>query len=450
MEKRSVRPRVSEDTIYALSSGRVPAAIAVVRISGPKARVGLETIAGTIPEPRRAKRATFREPASGDIIDDGLVLWFPAPGSETGEDLAELHLHGGRAILAAVFQVLGGIGGFRPAQAGEFTRRALANNKLDLTAVEGLGDLIAAETAAQRRQAMAQYRGALAHQVDAWRTQLIEAMALVEAAIDFSDEGDVPQNLLAPAAEIARELGDEIKGTLADSRRGERLRDGFVVAIAGAPNVGKSTLLNRLAEREAAIVSATPGTTRDTIEVALDLGGVPVVLVDTAGVRDTTDPVEAEGVRRALARAESADLALWLLDASRTLPGRAITGGRVLEVWTKIDLLDSEAQRALTAQGSIRLSANTGAGMDELIALLAREASALGGEPALVTHERQRHALKEAVERIEGALRIVAPGQEELFAEELRLAARALGRVTGTVGVEEVLEAVFRNFCVGK
>ncbi len=450
MEKRPVRSSVSDDTIYALSSGRVPSAIAVVRISGPKAGVGLETIAGTIPEPRRAKRVTFREPASGDIIDDGLALWFPAPGSETGEDVAELHLHGGRAILSAVFQVLGGIDGLRPAMAGEFTRRALANNKLDLTAVEGLGDLIAAETAAQRRQAMAQYRGALAHQVDAWRARLIEAMALVEAAIDFSDEGDVPQNLLGPAAEVARELGEEIKSALADARRGERLRDGFVVAIAGAPNVGKSTLLNRLAQREAAIVSATPGTTRDAIEVALDLGGVPVVLVDTAGVRDTTDPVEAEGVRRALARAESADLALWLLDASRAVSRQAITGVRVLEVWTKIDLLDSEAQRALPEQGSIRISAKTGAGMDELVALLAREASALAGEPALVTHERQCHALKEAVERLEGALQIAVPGQEELFAEELRLAARALGRVTGTVGVEEVLDAVFRNFCVGK
>lgn len=449
MEKRSPRPPVSDDTIYALSSGRVPAAIAVVRVSGPKARIGLETITGTIPEPRRAKRATFREP-SGDVIDDGLVLWFPAPGSETGEDVAELHVHGGRAILAAVFQVLGGIDGLRPAQAGEFTRRALANNKLDLAAVEGLGDLIGAETAAQRRQAMAQYRGALSHKVEAWRKRLIEAMALVEAAIDFSDEGDVPQNLLAPAAEIARELGEEIKGALDDARRGERLRDGFVVAIAGAPNVGKSTLLNRLAAREVAIVSPTPGTTRDAIEVALDLGGVPVVLVDTAGVREASDPVEAEGVRRALARIESADLVLSLMDASEPSRGQGVSGLGAVEVWTKIDLLDSEAQRVLPAQGSIRISAKTGAGMDELIAMLAREASTLAGEPALVTHERQRHALREAVERLEGALRIAAPGQEELFAEELRLAARALGRVTGAVGVEDVLDAVFRNFCVGK
>lgn len=448
-EKRPVRPQVSDDTIYALSSGRIPAAIAVVRISGAKARIGLETIAGTIPEPRRAKRATFREPVSGDVIDDGLVLWFPGPGSETGEDVAELHLHGGRAILSAVFQVLGSIDGFRPAQAGEFTRRALANNKFDVTAVEGLGDLIAAETAGQRRQAMVQYRGALSRKVDAWRTRLIEAMALVEAAIDFSDEGDVPQNLLAPAAEVARELAEEIKGALDDGRRGERLRDGFVVAIAGAPNVGKSTLLNRLAEREVAIVSAVPGTTRDAIEVALDLGGVPVVLVDTAGVRHTTDPVEAEGVRRALARAEAADLVLWLVDCSKPKPSRA-SAGRAVEVWTKTDLLDSEAQQGLPEQGSIRISAKTGAGIDQLIGMLGREASTLAGEPALVTHERQRHALREAVERIEGALQIAGAGQEELFAEELRLAARALGRVTGAVGVEDVLDAVFRNFCVGK
>jgi tRNA modification GTPase len=296
---------------------------------------------------------------------------------------------------------------------------------------------------------MAQYRGALSRQIEAWRTRLIDAMALVEAAIDFSDEGDVPQDLLAPAAGVARELGEEIKRVLDDARRGERLRDGFVVAIAGAPNVGKSTLLNRLAAREVAIVSPTPGTTRDAIEVALDLGGVPVVLVDTAGVRETNDPVESEGVRRALARAEAADLVLWLVDASEAKPGRA-TREHAIEVWTKIDLLDSEAQRMLSAQGSIRISAKIGLGMDELIAMLAREASTLAGEPALITHERQRHALKEAAERLDGALEISAAGQEELFAEDLRLAARALGRVTGVVDVEDVLEAVFLNFCVGK
>jgi tRNA modification GTPase len=421
----------------------------VVRISGPRVRVGLETIVGKIPEPRRATRAIVRDPANNEVIDDGLVLWFPAPASETGEDVAELHLHGGRAILAATFQVLGRIEGFRPAEAGEFTRRALFNNKIDLTAVEGLGDLVAAETEAQRRQALAQFRGALSDKIEAWRARLIGAMSLVEAAIDFSDEGDVPGNLLAPAAEIARALVDEIKGAVADARRGERLRDGFVVAIAGAPNVGKSTLLNRLAERDVAIVSAIPGTTRDAIEVALDLNGVPVILVDTAGVRDTVDAVEAEGVRRARARAEEADLMLWLVEAGDRNPALP-PSARTVVVRTKTDLLDSEPQQGLLANDSISISAKTGAGIDQLIGLLAREAATLAGAPAIVTRERQRHALLEAQQRLEGALAVAAPGQEELFAEELRLAARSLGRVTGVVGVEDVLDAVFRNFCIGK
>jgi tRNA modification GTPase len=346
--------------------------------------------------------------------------------------------------------VLGNIEGFRPARAGEFTRRALLNGKLDLAAVEGLGDLVAAETETQRRQAMAQFRGALSNKVEAWRRRLIEAMALVEAAIDFSDEGDVPQNLLAPAAGVVGELAEEIRSVLADDRRGERLRDGFVVAIAGAPNVGKSTLLNRLARREVAIVSAMPGTTRDAIEVALDLGGIPVMLVDTAGVRETSDPVEAEGVRRALARAEDADLVLWLVEAGEAKPDSVSTGARTIVLRTKIDLVDSDTQRALLDKESISVSAKTGAGIDYLIDALAREASTLAGEPALVTRERQRHALTEAERRLAGALEVAGAGREELFAEEVRLAARALGRVTGAVDIEDVLDEIFRNFCVGK
>ena len=331
-------PLQSEDTIYALSSGRLPAAIAIVRISGSKARIGLETLGGKVPEPRRAVRGIFRDPSSGAVIDDGLVLWFVGPASETGEDVAELHLHGGRAVVAAVFRVLGTLDGFRPAEAGEFTRRALLNGKLDLTAVEGLGDLVAAETEAQRRQAMAQFRGALSAKVEAWRARLVEVMARLEAGIDFSDEGDVPGDLLRPAVGIARELASEIRAVLADAPRGERLREGFVVAIAGPPNVGKSTLLNRLAERDVAIVSAIPGTTRDAIEVALDLKGVPVVLVDTAGVRETRDPIELEGVKRALARAASADLVLWLTEAGGPSPAPPATAKTII-VRTKTDLV---------------------------------------------------------------------------------------------------------------
>jgi tRNA modification GTPase len=301
------------DTIFALSSGRLPAAIAVVRVSGPRAREALERLTGKVPEPRRGAHAVVRDPATGDVIDDALALWFPEPRSETGEDTVELQLHGGRAILSAVFQALGNMDGFRPAAAGEFTRRALANGKLDLSAVEGLGDLIAAGTEAQRRQALAQYRGALGSKVEEWRERLIGVLANLEAAIDFVDEADVPEDLLSPAMKVAGELRGEILSALKDAERGERLREGFVVAIAGPPNAGKSTLLNRLAQREAAIVTDLPGTTRDPIEVGLDLEGVPVILVDTAGVRETSDPVEVEGVRRALERAEGADLTLWLV-----------------------------------------------------------------------------------------------------------------------------------------
>jgi tRNA modification GTPase len=438
------------DTIFALSSGRLPAAIAVVRLSGPQAGLALEQLTGKLPEPRRAAHAMVRDPLSGELIDDALALWFPGPKSETGEDMAEIHLHGGRAILAGVFQILGRIDGMRPAEAGEFTRRALLNGKLDLSSVEGLGDLIAAETEAQRRQALSQYRGALDSKVEDWRKRLIEALATLEAAIDFVDEGDVPEDLLTPAMKVAGELELEIRAALKDAERGERLREGFVVALAGPPNAGKSTLLNRLAQREAAIVTDIPGTTRDPIEVALDLGGVPVILVDTAGVRETQDPIEAEGVRRALARAESADLLLWLVDAGASEAPSPPQARHSLTVRTKADLVDSETQRRLSEQGQIPVSAHRGDGMEVLIGLLAHEAEGLGGEPALVTHARQRHALAEAADRIAAAMSVAAPGREEISAEELRLAARALGRVTGRVDVEDVLDQVFRNFCIGK
>ena len=303
-------------TIFALSSGRPPAAIAVVRVSGPRAGVALEKLIGRLPEPRKAALARVRDPASGEIIDEALALWFPAPRSETGEDVAELQLHGGQAVIAGVLDALDRIEGCRPAEAGEFTRRAFENGRLDLTAVEGLADLIAAETQAQRRLAFRQLKGLIGDRAEAWRRRLIEALALVEARIDFSEEADVPEDLVGPALHAARQLRDEIAGVLGDRRRGERLRDGLVVAIAGPPNAGKSTLLNRLARREAAIVSPHAGTTRDVIEVHLDLDGYPVTLLDTAGIRDSAEPVEQEGVRRARERAAAADLVLWVIDPS--------------------------------------------------------------------------------------------------------------------------------------
>ncbi len=442
---------MSEDTIFALSSGRLPAAIAVVRISGINARVGLETFGVKLPEPRRAARAQLVDPDSRETIDDALALWFPAPRSETGEDTVELHLHGGRAVLAKVFSVLGAQPGFRPAEAGEFTRRAVLNGKLDLSHAEGLGDLVSAETESQRRQAMHQYQGALSKKVEAWRGQLIDAMALIEANLDFSDEADVPENLMAPAAEKARGMLSEIEAALADARRGERLREGFSVAIAGAPNAGKSTLLNALAQRDVAIVSDIPGTTRDVIEVALDLSGVPVVLIDTAGIRETSNPVEQEGVRRAMARAEAANLVLLLEPAggaSICLPTQPHQ--TLWKIKTKSDLIDSDSKQPLNQKASLSISAKTGAGVDELLKRLSKEAERFAGEPALVTRERQRVALRESAERISSALTLTKRGQEELFAEELRLAARSLGRITGRVDVEDVLDKIFSSFCIGK
>jgi len=311
----------AHDTIYALSSGRLPAAIAVVRVSGPRAGDALKALAGRLPEPRKAMLTRLRHPQTGDVLDEALALWFPGPKSETGEDTVELQLHGGRAVVAATFAALASLDGLRMAEAGEFTRRAFENGQLDLTRVEGLADLVYAESDAQRRQALRQLRGLLGDRAEGWRQRLIEALALLEAQIDFPDEDDVPQDLTGRALALARALRDEIAGVLDGARRGERLREGFVVAISGPPNVGKSSLLNRLARREAAIVSPFAGTTRDVIEVHLDLDGYPVVLLDTAGIRDSDDPVEQEGIRRARARAAEADLVLWMSDAVEAARG---------------------------------------------------------------------------------------------------------------------------------
>jgi tRNA modification GTPase len=451
---------VSTDTptIFALSSGRPPAAIAVVRVSGPRAGDAITALGGKLPEPRRAALRRLRD---GDtLLDEALVLWFPGPNTETAEDMAELHLHGGRAVVAAVLSRLGRLPGFRPAEAGEFTRRAFANGRLDLTAVEGLGDLVFAETEAQRAQAMRQFSGALSGRADAWRSRLIEALALIEARIDFSDQ-DVPDDLVSPALHVARELVEEIEKTLADEHRGERLREGLTVAIAGPPNAGKSSLLNRLARREAAIVSPYAGTTRDVIEVHLDLGGYPVTLLDTAGVRESEDPVEQEGVRRAKARAETADLVLWVVEAGDSfLIGRAkersdvpatAQGNEDKNQWiihNKVDLSPGRAQLK-DQKREYTISALTGQGLEPLVSDLAaftRDALS-AAEPALVTRERHRVALRETAAALSRAL---AVGGSELIAEELRLAARALGRLTGRVDVEDVLDMIFHDFCIGK
>jgi tRNA modification GTPase len=499
-------------TIFALSSGRGPAAIAVIRISGSRAGDALKALGVKIPEPRKAGLARVRNPdplADNEIIDEALALWFPAPHSETGEDVAELQLHGGRAVIAAVLAALGRIEGLRPAEAGEFTRRAFENGKLDLTAVEGLADLVMAETQGQRRQAFRQMKGLLGGRAETWRQRLIQALALVEARIDFSDEADVQNsahdNLLAPALIIARELETEIAAALADGGRGERLREGLVVAIAGPPNAGKSTLLNLLAKREAAIVSPYAGTTRDVIEVHLDLAGWPVTLLDTAGIRDTEDPVELEGVRRARERAAAADLVLWVVD-SRDSPnfGAAATANEAESTgkaesrpptWlirNKIDLIERQTQRSepglldiatseavfdpnkllknmvknelthktesepVKTELVFKLSAVTGEGFDRLLAQLARHAEGFlaGAEQAVVTRERHRRALEDVLATLRRARGGELGGEDllaqELLAEELRIAARALGRLTGRVDVEDILDVIFRDFCIGK
>ena len=464
---------VSSDTIYALSSGSVPAAIGVVRISGPQARAALQALVGRVPESRRAMLATIRDPRTRETIDQALVLFFEGPNSETGEDVVELQLHGGRAVIAATFAALSRMPGLRPAEGGEFTRRGFENGKLDLTAVEGLADLIFADTEAQRRQAVRQLQGLLGDRAENWRLRLIEAMALAEAGIDFSDEADVAADVAVRSLDAARLLQQEIAALLADGRRGERLREGLVVAIAGPPNAGKSTLLNRIARRDVAIVSPYAGTTRDVIEVHLDLGGYPVTLLDTAGIRETDDPVEREGVERARARAAAADLVLWLTESGAanpdSAPGTPNPGsgdgsgqGSAPETWlvrTKIDrigrpMAEQDAQATLRAEDRhfYELSAVSGEGVDRLLADLTgfAKTSLESREPALVTRERQRNLLERAEAALKRAISEGESGREDTFAEELRLAAQALGRLTGRVDVEDVLDKIFRDFCIGK
>src|SRR5437879_536902 len=372
-----------EQTIFALSSGRPPSAISIVRVSGPQAWTLLVSLAGTMPLPRMAARVLLRD-ANQAPLDDAVVLWFPAPASATGEDVAEFHVHGGRAVLAALFAALSAVENVRAAEPGEFTRRAFENGKLDLTEAEGLDDLIHADTDRQRRQALRQLKGLLGDKARDWRAQIIEASALIEAGIDFSDEGDVPAELIAPALARIKALSGEIEEVLAAQGRSERLRDGLVVAIAGPPNVGKSTLMNQLARREVAIVSPHAGTTRDIIEVQLDLDEYPVTVIDTAGVRETDDPVELEGVRRAVARAAEADLVLWLSDAEHDNHRPRESKARVWRVRNKIDL-DAAGSNVMSGtatqpcgvngQGQdepmFAISASRGDGLTELISALA-------------------------------------------------------------------------------
>lgn len=435
------------DTIFALASAPGRAGIAVWRVSGPLAAFAFETLTGhAVPNPRLATRIAVRDPASGEIVDDGLALWFPAPASFTGEDVLELHLHGGAAASASISRALGSIAGLRFAEPGEFSRRAFEHGKMDLTEAEGLADLVDAETEAQLRQARRQMAGELGALYEAWRASLITVLAFFEAEIDFSDE-DLPAGLHARAAAEIRVLSAEIAIHLNDGRRGEILRDGVSVAILGPPNAGKSSLLNRLARREAAIVAETAGTTRDVIEVHLDLNGFPVILADTAGLRDSGDAIEREGVRRAKARAEQADLKLAVFDGAvwpaRDPATEAMVDSDTLVIVNKIDL------GVCVEAPLIGVSAKTGVGLDALEAALGAAVQHRfqpAAAPAL-TRDRHRQALMECQAAF---ARFLAASAPELAAEDLRLAARALGRITGRVDVEEILGVIFAEFCIGK
>lgn len=442
-----------EDTIFALSSAPGRAGVSVIRISGPQSELILRRITDrSTPEPRKAVLRNFIDPENRAVLDRGLALWFPQPASFTGEDVVELHVHGGTAVLDAVLSVVSRLSGARPAMAGEFTRRAFELGKLDLTEVEGLADLVAAETEAQRRQALQQMRGQLAHTLNAWREQLIHALAHIEAHIDFSDE-DLPEDLLGPVRINLMSLMSKMHLHLAQAGRGERLRRGLQVAVIGPPNVGKSSLINAIAKRDVAIVSPMAGTTRDIIEAHLDMGGYPVTLADTAGLRDSLDAVEVEGVRRARAVAAEADLKLAMFDASHwpqlDSETEILVDENTIRLLNKIDLAPHAMRPAVDA-GFIVASLTRGEGVPELLAIIQREAIArLGsGETPGLTRTRHRLELEHCVACIQRATHMGAP--VELIAEDVRLAVRALGRITGRVDVEDILDIIFADFCVGK
>lgn len=433
------------DTIFALATGAGRSAVAVLRLSGPGCGAVLDRLAGRRPAARMATLRTLRD-AAGAALDRALVLWFPGPRSYTGEDAAELHLHGGRAVVAAVSEALVAAGA-RVAEPGEFTRRAFLHGKMDLTEAEGIADLIEAETEAQRRQALRQTGGALAREARGWAEQLTRLLAQQEAALEFAEEG-LPSDLDEVVRAGAGALRAEIAAALADGGRGERLREGLDVAILGAPNVGKSSLLNALTGREAAIVSARAGTTRDVVEARFDLAGVPATLADTAGLREGADEIEAEGIRRAHRRGEEADivLAVFAADTAPDAETLALLARRdCVVVANRCDLAEPAADYAGVMP--LRVSARTGAGLAALRARLEEEAERRAGGAALLTRPRHRAALEEVARHLAGAETAPVP---ELASEGLRAASLALGRLTGRVGVEQVLDVVFGSFCIGK
>src|SRR5437868_580747 len=423
------------DTIFALSSGRPPAAISVIRISGPKAHAAGTRIAGSLPEPRTAAVRELRHPETGELLDDALVLRFDGPASSTGEDVVELQCHGGRAVVDAVLSALGTLEGMRQAQPGEFTRRAFENGRIDLTEVEGLADLIEAETESQRKAALAIAEGGLRKHIAMWQDHLLGLSARAERAIDYDEEDEsVDPSLLRDCANLAAELRQWL-----DRPRIEPLKDGIRVVVAGPPNVGKSSLINAIAGEERAIVTPIPGTTRDHIEVPLALAGIPVLLTDTAGLRDSEDEVEAIGIARTSALVGAADVLVWLGDSVD-----APEHPRLIKVHGKADL----SERAIAPNGAIAVSSVTGEGLKPLLERIENVAKLLlPGEDAIALNRRQAMHIEEAAQAVQG---VVASGDLVLIAENLRLARNAFDRLTGRAGVEDVLDALFSRFCLGK
>lgn len=472
------------DTIFALASAPGRSGVAVIRLSGPGSGAALLRLAPdlkSLPAPRRAMRVFLfdsdsnvdrsesestnqnntpfvsqsyshrneSESKSDLLIDDGLAIWFPGPASFTGEDVVELHVHGGAAVLEAVTACLTCLPGLRPAEPGEYSRRAFENGKLDLTAAEAIADLVDAETAAQRRQALAQMGGALADLYDGWRSQLVGALAYLEACIDFSEE-DIPDDLMARSADTLMSLRDSIEAHLQDNGIGERIRDGFRVALTGAPNVGKSSLLNALAKRDVAIVSDIAGTTRDVLEVPMDLGGYAATLIDTAGLRETDDEIEIEGVRRARAAADTADVRIHLVDATAPQDISCLPSDAIL-VANKMDKVEGDDP----PQPALPLSVRTGDGLGEFVSVLTQHihdiaAKRVQDTPPL-TRARHRRALEDCVAALDRARGGTAHSQDmEMIAEDMRVAAQALGRITGRIDVEDLLDKIFKDFCIGK
>lgn len=441
------------DTIYAVSSGGMPSGVAVVRVSGPESRFVVETTTGSVPEPRTAVLRSIRDP-NGLEIDRGLVLWMPGPRSFTGEDVVEFQVHGSRAVVAALAACLASLPGVRPAEAGEFTRRAFLAGRIDLTEAEGLADLLAAETEAQRRQAYDQASGSLRRLYGAWRERLVRVRALVEADFDFAEEEDVPGSVAEEAWAEADRLRREIRAHLADDHRGERLRAGLQVVLLGRPNAGKSSLLNALARRDVAIVTEEAGTTRDLLEVHLDLGGRPVTLVDTAGLREAGNRIEAEGMRRARERSRTADLVLWLEGPDETDDGPIVVEEPITcwGVATKADLgRAARGFRFADGTRTFEVSVVTGTGLDALVRALADEAERRcgTGNGAVPTRERHRAHLAAAAAELDRAVEGIGKDLV-LRSEDLRRAGDEIGRITGAIGVEELLDVIFGEFCIGK